>query len=522
MLIKWRSRTIERLNEDPGGWALHRPLLTLAHARMSWAEIEAAPLTLHDRPKLPSHVFGALMDNVWFDGVVMTLANLLAKCPETIAGGIPDSGAVRAALALYHGRGFDLDGSTLPHTRPIDFTEILRSLVRRSDRATGYGADMDSISESIERLDGPNYVSGRIYGWSGVGNGDGLADPQILLLAATVALPKGRRRHAFNIGDDTRRLLLPEQDERRRRILDHLRDFLRRAKETDRQRASAMLSMLLERVVDVAEAGARIRVVQEVLQDCITELEAARLAVLQIAQVDPDLVAALEAKIAETAFTSKVFPLALFQVVERIERPLDRFTFRTGGLRRGVYTSPQLEDPYSDGDDYLRQYYTPLIASRVLLDALLAARFVRRSPRTAVGWWRAVKEGVAQVRAAGMTPVIIRGARNVPTWMVDWHFDHTGLSRPADMHLEYRPGQGDGYDFHLNDTPVYSDIGAQNFTWIVSREMFVRVEFEDFSGGRMVRAELTVDPVDPWKAKLAMEWGRSVTIADTPAWRISH
>lgn len=522
MLVKWRSRTIRRLAEDRGGWALHRPLLTLAHARMTWAEIEAAPLSLHDEPKVPSGVFGALMDNVWFDAVVMTLANLLAKCPEQVAGVMPDSGAGRAALALYHGRTFDRDGSTLPQIRPMELAALLRSLLRRADRATGYGADIDGISERIERLDGPNYVSGRVYGWSGGGSSGAFADPQVLLLAATVALPAGRRRAAFDIGDDTRRLLLPEGDEGRRRMLDHLRDFLRRAEEADRPRASALLTMLLERPVDIAETEARMAVVQEILNCCLAEIEAARLVVLQDAEVDPDRIAAVEAKIAETAFTPTGFPLALFQVVERIERPLERFTFRLGGLRRGVYTRPQLEDPYSDGDDYLRQHYTPLVASRVLLDALQAGRFARRSPRTAAGWWRSVKDGLAAVRAAGMTPLIIRGARNEPSWMIDWHYDHTGGSRPADMQLEHRAGQGDGYDFHLNETPVFSDIGAGEFTWIVAREMFARVEFEDFGGGRMVRAELTVDLANPWKAKLAMEWGRSVIIADAPVWRVSH
>ena len=280
--------------------------------------------------------------------------------------------------------------------------------------------------------------------------------------------------------------------------------------------------MLLERAVDITETEARLAVVQEILNASVTEIETARLAVLQNAELDPDRLGAVEAKIAETAFTPTGFPLALFQVVERVERPLERFTFRIDGLRRGVYTRPQLEDPYSDGDDYLRQHYTPLVASRVLLDALQAARFVRRSPRTAAGWWRSVKDGMAAVRAAGMTPLIIRGARNEPSWMIDWHYDHTGRARPADMQLEHRAGQGDGYDFHLNETPVYSDISAQEFTWIVAREMFARVEFEDFGGGRMVRAELTEDAANPWKAKLAVEWGRSVIIAEAPVWRVSH
>lgn len=121
-----------------------------------------------------------------------------------------------------------------------------------------------------------------------------------------------------------------------------------------------------------------------------------------------------------------------------------------------------------------------------------------------------------------MTPLIVRGGRSEPSWMREWHYDYTGRSRPSDMQLEHRAGQGDGYDFHLNETPVYSDIGAEDFTWIVAREMFARVAFEDFGDGRMVRAHLTVDPADPWRAKLAVEWGRAVTIAEAPVWRVSH
>lgn len=522
MLMKWRSRTIRRLGDDRGGWALHRPLLTLRHAKLAWGEIEAAPLSLHDQPKVPGGVFGAIMENAWFDTVVMTVSSLLTKCPDPVDGVIPESGAGQASLALYYNRAFDPGASAHPQTRPMDLGSLLRSMLRRADRATGYGADLDAIAERIDQLDGPHYVSGRVYGWSGSGDGRASADPQILLLASTAPAVTTRHREAFAIGEDTRRLLLPNEDGSRRRILDHLRDFLRRADEADLPRASGLLSMLLERDVDIAETEARIAAVKDVLAACRTMIETERLSTLQTAVFDPERVAALEAKIAETAFTPTDFPLTLFGEVERVEHPLQRFTFRLDGLRRGVYTMPQLEDAYSDGDDYLRQRYTSLIASRVLFDALLARPSVRRFPRTAGGWWRSVKEGVAAVRAAGMTPLIIRGARNEPSWMIDWQSNLTGGSRPSDMQLEHRTGQGDGYDFHINEVPVYSDIGAQDATWIVARQMFTRAEFENFGGGRMINAQLTVDATDPWKASLAIEWGRAVVVAEAPIWRISH
>lgn len=522
MMMKWRSRTIRRLSDDRGGWALHRPLLTLRHAKMSWSEIEATPLSLQDQPKAPGGVFGALMENAWFDTVVVTLSSLLAKCPDPVAGAVADSGAGRASLALYHNRSVDPGASAHDQARSMETGVLLRSLLRRANRATGYGADLDGITERIDRLDGPHYVSGRVYSWSGSDVGGANADPQIVLLASTVAVSSTRRRGAFDLGEDTRRLLLPSDDAARRGILDHLRDFLQRADDIDLPRAGGLLSLLLERVVDVAETEARIDAVKDMLIACRQVIETERVAALQTAVFDPKRIAALESKIAETAFTPIGFPLTLFGDVEPVERPLARFTFRIGGLRRGVYTTPVLEDAYSDGDDYLRQHYTPLVASRVLLDALQARQPIRRSPRTASGWWRSVKEGVAAVRAVGLSPLILRGARNEPSWIVDWQYDLTGASRPSDMQLEHRTGLGDGYDFHLNEVPVYSDIGAQDATWIVAREMFTRVEFENFGGGRMVMAQLTIDAADPWKASLAVEWGREVTVAATPVWRVSH
>lgn len=522
MLLNWRNRTTRRLNQDRGGWALHRPLLTLRHARFSWAEIEAAPLTMDNQPKDPAGVFGGLMENAWFDTVVITLSNLLARCPDPVDGVIPDSGAGRASLALYHNRTFDHGASRTSEARQMDLGTLLRSLLRRADRASGYGADLDGITERIDRLDGPNYVSGRVYSWSGSGDDSAVADPQIVLLASTTAVAAGRRRDAFEIGDDTRRLLLPPTDEGRRRLLDHLTDFLRRADEADQSRASALLSLLLERPVDATETEARLEAVKALLTACRAVIEAERLVALQTAEFDPERVTALEAKIAETAFTPTGFPLALFTTVVRVEQPLPRITFRLGGLRRGAYTTPQLEEPWSEGDDYLRDHYTPLVASRVLLDALQARRPTRRSPRTADGWWRLVKQGIAAVRAAGLTPLIIRGARDEPRWLRDWYYDLTGETRPVDMQLEFRNGQGEGYDFHLNEVPVYSDLGGQDATWIVAREMFTHVAFEDFGAGRMVRAHLTVNAQDPWKASLAMEWGRQVTVAETPFWRIAH
>lgn len=522
MLMKWRTRTIRRLGNDRGGWSLHRPLLTLRHAKLVWNEIEAAPLSLHDEPKVPAGVFGAIMENAWFDTVVMTLSSLLAKCPEPVGGAIPDTGAARVSLALYQNQSFDPGASTHPQARLIETGTLLRSLLRRADRATGYGAEMDGITDGIDRLEGPNYVSGRVYGWSGSEDGIAFADPQIVLLASTVTLLPSRRRGVFEIGEDTRRLLLPTEDAGRRRILDHLRDFLRRAEAIDVPRASALLSLLLERVVDVPEAEARIAAVNEMLVACRAVIESERLVTLRDAVFDPDRIAALESCIAETAFTQADFPLTLFREVGRVARPLDRFTFRETGLRRGIYTLPQLEDPYSDGDDHLRQYYTPLVASRVLLDALQSHPSVRKSPRTPAGWWRAVKEGIEAVRSAGMTPLIILGDGNGPSWIADWKYDLSGASRPPDMQLERRAGLGDRYDFHLNEVPVYSDIGAQDATWVVAHEMFARVEFEVFGNGRMVRADFTVDATDPWKTSLAVEWGRAVTVAAAPHFKITH
>lgn len=521
MLLKWNDR-MARGWREPGNdhWALHRALPTLALVEKPWTEVEALPLTVHDQPKSPQGVFAAALSNGWLDVLVSLTASLLGRAAIP-TGTDPADGAGAAATALYRNTGFDPDAAAHPREAPIQLESLLRSLIRTTDRQSGYASTIEDLAERIDQLEGPNYISGRVYGWSrALGPGDAV-DPLIVLLAAVTTPPAaGRRRGALTLGDDLRALLLPVDDARRRNILDRLEGLQAALAAVDVVRSGRLISMLLGAPVPGAQVTARLAAVGDILAECKRVIDEARLAAITTAPVDPGRLAAVERGAARGAFDMVSFGLSLFPTITEVDVPLTRFTHILHNLRRGVFTEPLLS-PDQDLEADAEQWLGSRVGSRVLADALNQGAVTRRSVSTAAGWWKAVKAALSAVEAAGMTPLVIRGGRDAPAWLMDWHYGAPGgLARPADIHLEWRDGCGPGYDFHLNDVAVHADPGAGPATWIFGREMFESVEFELFGPDRRVRASLTSDALNPWRADVRLEWGRRVTMRAGPKWRI--
>lgn len=521
MLLKWDDRMARGWREHGNDhWALHRALPTLALVEKPWIEVEALPLTVQDQPRSPHGVFAAALRNGWLDTLVSLTASLLGRAAIP-TGTEPADGAGAAATALFLNTGFDPDAAAHPREAPIQRESLLRSLIRTADRQSGYASTIEGLSERIDQLKGPNYISGRVYGWSGsLGLGDA-ADPFIVLLAAATVPPAaGRRRGHLTLDDELRALLLPEDDARRRNILDRLEGLQASLAAVDVARAGPLISMLLGAPVPAVLVAARLAAVGDILTECKRLIDEARLAAITAAETDPSRLAAVERGAARGAFETVSFGLSVFPTITETDAPLTRFTHVMNNVRRGVFSRPLLsadQDLEADAEQWLGSR----VGSRVLADTLNQGATTRRSVSTATGWWKAMKAALADVEAAGMTPLIVRGGRDAPDWLMDWHYGVPGgLARPGDLRLEWRNAVGPGYDFHLNDVAVHSDPGAGPATWILGREMFEEVEFELFGPDRRIRASLTPDPHNPWRADVRLEWGRRVAMRAGPKWRI--
>lgn len=521
ILLKWKGQVARPWHDRAGqAWALNRAVPTLALMDRVWEEVAALPLAVHGQIPTPASVFGAAIANAWMDTVVILLTNLLGRCPDPVGGKV-EGGTPEAAAALFQNRAFDPGASAHSRGPEFDTAALLRCLVRMADRADGYQADFEELADAIDRLEGPNYVSGRVYGWSGPDIVHADADLTLILLASTLAPLAGRRRGTFAVGEELTQMLLPRLDASRRNIRWRLRGLQDAVAGVDLVRAAALMSLVTGQAIDATEAGARLERTQDVLASCQAIIDAERETRITASVVDPARLAEVEFAAGATAFSPDHFPLSLFGDVAVIDEVLPRFTYRLNGLPRGAYTDPAMDDGYAGGDDFFDQHLASNLRPRILFEALVVGPAVQKSPRTPVGWWREIKAGVAAVEAAGFTPILIRPDRRGPEWLLDWHYGAPGdTTRPADLILERREDFGDGYDFHLNGVAMYSSGGAGLATWVLGREMFERAEFETFPSGRQVQASFAPDPGDVWRATISLEWGRRLTMAQGPKWRI--
>jgi hypothetical protein len=146
--------------------------------------------------------------------------------------------------------------------------------------------------------------------------------------------------------------------------------------------------------------------------------------------------------------------------------------------------------------------------------------FTRRAPGTAPGWWRACKQAVADVQAAGQTPIIVRATGVEPRWLFDWQWNQAG-TRPADMTFTQGPSPGASYDFHINGVPVFSCSAAGRATWVLGRELFESARFHRFPSGLTVEVGFEPD-TDPWKGTLLVKLQHGAVRGAGPIWRIGH
>ena len=142
----------------------------------------------------------------------------------------------------------------------------------------GYGQEIGALAEEIDRLEGPNYISARIYSWSGEADVEGQAGLQTLLLAAAMPSPSGRRRGAgVEIGEDLKRLLLPRDDRTRRRLLEHLAAMRKAAEDLPAKRVAEVVATLRADACTPAQATLLMGEVVRTLEACQAEIEAVRL-----------------------------------------------------------------------------------------------------------------------------------------------------------------------------------------------------------------------------------------------------
>jgi hypothetical protein len=523
MMLKWRGHLRLRLSTVTG-FALHRPLVTLALLSRPWTEVSALPLTLPGHAVSPQEIIGAAFENAWLDALVVLTTSLIALGDASDPALALDSGPMEAAAALIANQSFDPGAGGQPYEAPLTVAGVVASVLRLegagplADAAEGSG--MSGLGEAIDRLEGPAYVSARIYSFSGSVGSLAQAQAQSLLL---LALVQGAPGHFLTQGvtPELRGLLLPPDDRRKRRLRNELRSLKAAVEGLDPGTAPAIVGCLRRAGSDAAELAGRQASIVSLLAACEAEIDAARLEAIKAARIDRQRLRAVAEAASTSAFAQATgpFPVWAFGAVNRVEAPLTSYLWRHGTLR-GLYTTPLMDEEGADTPGYWDPPTRDTVAHVVFHDVIQAAMPELRTPETPLDYWGALKEALDAVRGTGQEPIvaIIRGAE--PRVFFGWRYNQG--EPPADAVFSHVAGRGDGYEYDINGAPVFHASAAGNATWVFGRKVFGQLDFRRFMSGLPVDVGFEDDSADPWKGSLIITFERRVGLGDGPVWRIVH
>jgi hypothetical protein len=528
LVLKWRDQTRQTLGLPDGGFALKRAVITMALTARPWNDVAKLSLSQYDQPFGPGEVFGAAIGNLWQDTLMVLATTLIESFGSAQSDGQVHTGAAVAARALFRNEAFDPGAAGHPRSRPLDSRGVLESILRIAGAGErfeeGYAGQLSSLAEAIRDLEGPNYVSARIYSWGGSAGFEDQTHAQLLLLAAARETP-GRRRGTVVISDDLKALLLPREDRSKRRIQAHLKAIADAAGKIDANHGRAVIATLFDHDVDLAELTDRLADAVALVKQCHKETQAVREAEILAAALDPARLVKFADDASALAFEKPTagFPVRLFDAVATVESDLTRKTYRTNA-RKGAFTTPPMADSGEDLGEFIGRQMVDLIGRDVFWDITQSRGPTERRPATAAAYWTALKAAMADVRAAGQTPIIVRAERNQPRWLSHWHFPPSGMpTRPSDMIIERREGvDDDAYDFHLNGVAVYSCPGAFGATWVLGVEILKTIYFQRFGDGRLFEVSFAPDPANVWEGHLLSVYGRLVELSEGPIWRLAN
>lgn len=526
LLLRWLSENEGHWSDQSTSWALDRSVVTTDLLTLSWPDVPVADFSMVEGVAVgPSELFGAAIENVWRDTVLVLTCKLLSwNQPPNTTGT-----AFIAARALIRNERYDHASARGDHAPLSNLSTALISILRvvasGGRYSEGYAAALNSLVERIHGLSQKPFVSLRVYSSMGANDFFQLGLQQLTVLACLVqsgpppaGLPTDVSRYL--------RGLSSRPDEVSRAVRDHLEQLTNLLPALNTPDHGKRLSALREGE-DPALLAEWINGVQEVLRLCVELLDASREERIRTARIDGARLTAIAVAASSTAFnkaTSK-FPINVFHYVELVKEQLDPHTIVHGKFAKGEITSPLMAQPDSDEARFWRNQLHNTTAGVALRDTFLKASIEEVDARTAEAWWLAIKAAAATITGEGGKPILLLSSRVEPPWFFDWIWDRERghAARPADLKIMRNDSEKrDGYEANINDIEVFQAPIEQGCSYLMSVGLFRKIEFSELDGGLPVVVDFIPNPTDLWHGELRATWRRRVTVGDGRIIRIRH
>lgn len=519
LLLNWITHAERQWDVEPGWWAFQTEELTLEWLELDWADVQARSLSsIPELAPSPSATFSGVMRNAWQDFVIA----LSAVCVHWLIKAGADGAAARAAHVLLQHRRHDRGDESAIADNRMDSHSVLAALLRITGSGTrfteqSYAYLFEQLAADLDGLGEEPWVSMRIYS-----SGGGLGFSRLYVEHALLIMAAGVRPEV-HINDTLRRMVTEVDDETLRRREDYLRSLsgvLADAVTTEEH------ASIFEAVASPV-AGAfieRLEAARQLVGATLTALTDHRLRAIQDAPLDPARLNDVADAAAAQAFEPVRFPLNMFREIVRTNQPFQVFTLRANNQDKGAFTTPLIAHAISNEERWWRETMVETVSRVIWRDVLDATPFESLDGGTPEAFWHAVRDGSAALRKIGLKPLLVVGSVMTPAWLNDWRWRERGgrTPKPADLTINREEGQPEGYEFSLNETPIFRGQTYRGEAYLVPREMLSRAQFHDYEDGRPVRVRFEDDAVDAWRGTLLVEFQHAVQLENLPAYKIIY
>lgn len=515
LMLHWRIQAERAWDTRGAYWRVRSEALTLETLELDWTLVEALPITQGDDALAAPVVFGAIMHNAWRDHVVL----LTSLCIHWAIHADAAETTTQAARMLLHGEPHDRGDTGVHDDQGLAGADILISALRITGSGErfaerSYAGRIDHLLEGLGRLGDSPWVSMRIYSSGGGLSFDALPGAQAIGMMATTSGPQ-------SIDGDLRRLLTQADDEALRRRERYLKALLAAFDEIAPDRYGDLLTALVD-PADGSSFDDRRNFARELVEQSLGVLTGRRDQAIVDAPIDSARVAAVAAVAGSEAFTATAFPRHLFADVTPTTDVLTDFTLRMNGLSKGAYTNPPMAQVVINEEEWWRDAMSGQVAAVVWWDVVCKAEFEELEGRTPEEFWIAVRDGSARIRDAGLEPLLVIGNVTDPEWLQDWCWPHRqgGVPKPADLVITREEGQVDGYEFTMNNTPVYRAQTAYGVAYLIPRQLLRRLRYHQYDDGLPVSLRFEADDKNAWLGTMHATFQRDIELGEVDAYRI--
>ncbi|MDR3504108.1 MAG: hypothetical protein P4L79_16180 [Legionella sp.] len=258
--------------------------------------------------------------------------------------------------------------------------------------------------------------------------------------------------------------------------------------------------------------------VGEILYRLIELIKSERLTQIKNLSISSDKLIDIEDKASYKAFSKKTanFPVALFNKIKLLDKPLIEFKLKFEHYPKGQLTNPPMDHSLFS-DDYHHKEVSSRLYAYLVFDILNEAKKANVLKELSASSEDDYAEKLIQISKdlinQKLNPIII--IDNTHQFIYDWKRTlwDTKTQMPKGIKISKKENKfTKNYMFDLNDIPVYKSNANTKNSIIFPLESLKTLQFRQFKNGYPVEVSYDENPDNPWDGTLTYLWERTVEL----------